>query len=213
MAEYLSILTNLISYSASNTENNIILEPLSCVIRIILLNYKESGTKISIQDNSITYDSPSNFQGVLRNINGDTREHLHNIYNPLIKCIEWYPVSDEKHLYFYKRCIDGVNKLHETYDKESIIHHTLLHYRRILEDTISGKEIEKIDVEESPFLNELKKYWNNEEIEIMYRMLLYIEQTKDERERETYFKNIDDIIKIKEEKVKDYIVKSSTTYN
>jgi hypothetical protein len=213
MAEYLSILTNLISYSASNPENNIILEPLSCVIRIILLNYKESGTKISIQDNSITYDSPSNLQGILRNINGDTREHLHNIYNPLIKCIEWYPVSDEKNLYFYKRCIDGVNKLHETYDKESIIHHTLLHYRRILEDTISGKEIEKIDLEESPFLNELKKYWKNEEIEIMYRTLLYIEQTKDEREREIYFKNIDDIIKIKEEKVKDYIVKSSTTYN
>ena len=37
-------------------EKNILLEPLSCIFRMILLNYKEDGVKISIYNNSITYN-------------------------------------------------------------------------------------------------------------------------------------------------------------
>lgn len=213
MTEYLSILSNLLYYTNSKTENNIILEPMSCILRLTLLNYKESGTKISIHDNSIKYDIPSNLQGIFRNINGDSREHLHNIYNPLIKCIEWYPIEDKRFLYFYKKCIDGINKLHETYEKESIIHHTLLHYCSILKDTISNKKLEISELVESPILNELKTYWENDEIEIIYRTLLYIDLTEDKLEKEIYLKNIDDILTIKEQRVKDYILKSCTSYN
>ena len=62
---------------------NILLEPLSSIFRLLLLKYKPVGTKISICNNSIKYNSPGYSQGIMRNINGDAREDLHNLYNPL----------------------------------------------------------------------------------------------------------------------------------
>ena len=62
-------------------ENDILLEPLSCIFRMILLNYKEEGTKISILNHSIQYNESNFYQGIMRTINGDTREDLHNLYN------------------------------------------------------------------------------------------------------------------------------------
>jgi len=66
-------------------ENNILLEPLSCIFRMSLLNYKDDGMKISIFNNSIQYHEKTFYQGLLRSYNGDTREDLHNLYNPFLK--------------------------------------------------------------------------------------------------------------------------------
>src|SRR6056300_400934 len=81
---------------------NIILEPLSSIFRLILLKYKPDGTKISITNNSIKYNIPGYSQGLMRNINGDAREDLHNLYNPLMKSIEWFPIDKEDNSEMYK---------------------------------------------------------------------------------------------------------------
>ena len=92
---YYNMLANLFT----QTDNkNVILEPISCIIKLVLLDYKTEGTKISISNNSIDYYEPSQFQGILRNINGDGREDLHNIYNPILKAVEWYPPSENKYI-------------------------------------------------------------------------------------------------------------------
>ena len=54
-------------------EKNVILEPLCCIFRMILLKYKDKGVKISITNNSIQYSDASMFQGILRSYNGDTQ--------------------------------------------------------------------------------------------------------------------------------------------
>ena len=62
----------LTSILFSETKNKkIILEPISCIIKLILMIYKEEGTKISILNNAIDFYEPSHLQGFLRNINGD----------------------------------------------------------------------------------------------------------------------------------------------
>lgn len=210
-----NLIFNVISFSSyfSSNDYNIILEPLSCIIRLIILKYKEEGTKISIYNNSINYDYPNNYQGIIRNVRGDSREHLHNLYNPLEKSLEWYGKDDERYNFFYRNCVLGLRKLCNTYDKSSIIYHTLQHYIKIIETNLEGGEIEKIDIEESPLLNELKNYWNNYEIDIIFTTLKHIESCNDEIEKEVYIENINTILNYKEQKVKDYIDKSSTTYN
>ena len=112
-------------------------EPMSSIMRMILLNYKVEGTKISIYNNSISYNEPSYYQGIVRNYNGDTREDLHNLYNPFMKAFEWYSVEEERNKYFYTLCKDGLNKLINSYDKDSIISHTLKHYSKIFDDILS----------------------------------------------------------------------------
>ena len=199
-------------------ENNVLLEPLSCIFRMCLLNYKGDGMKISILNNSIQYNENNYYQGLWRSYNGDTREDLHNLYNPFLKSFEWYPIEEENgdnmYQYFYQKCHDGIHKLLNSYDKSSIIHHTLTHYCKIFNDCIQGKIIEKDEKQkESPLLNELRNLWKNEELSIIYQTLQFLDNCEDEDEKTIYFQTIDSIVTMKEKKVYDYVRKASTTYN
>ena len=200
-------------------DNNVLLEPLSCIIRMGLLNYKEEGMKISIINNSIQYHENTFYQGLWRSYNGDTREDLHNLYNPFLKAFEWYPTSEEMngsmYLYFYQKCYDGLMKLITSYEKGSIIHHTLTHYSKIFKDCIDGKSgiDEEIDVKESPLLEELKTIWKDEELKIVFQTLQYLDACVDEEEKKIYFNTIDDIVTMKEKKINEYVKKASTSYN
>ena len=57
---------NIITSYTGDKQNNVLLEPLTCILRIILLKYKETGTKISIHNNSINYNEPNYYQGFVR---------------------------------------------------------------------------------------------------------------------------------------------------
>ena len=190
---------------------NIILEPISCIIKIILLKYKEEGVKISISNNVITYNEPSYLQGLFRKLNGDAREDLHNIYNPLLKMIEWYP-PDKNYVfkYLYERCLEGFNLLLQSYNTSSTISHTLELYKKLITDVLNqnSKEISKTD---SPLLDQLKDFWKEEEINLIHQTLLLIEKSNKEG-RDVYIKIIYDIVVMKEKKLYDFIQKSSTTY-
>ena len=190
---------------------NIILEPISCIIKIILLKYKEEGVKLSISNNAITYNEPSYLQGLFRNLNGDAREDLHNIYNPLLKMIEWYP-PDKNYVfkYLYERCLEGFNLLLQSYNTSSTISHTLELYKKLITDVLNqnSKEISKTD---SPLLDQLKDFWKEEEINLIHQTLLLIEKSNKEG-RDVYIKIIYDIVVMKEKKLYDFIQKSSTTY-
>ncbi len=197
---------------------NIILEPISCIVKLILLNYKNEGTKISISNNSIDFYEPSQYQGILRNLNGDGREDLHNIYNPILKCIEWYPPkSNEKYVYFYEKCRDGIKKLINAYDKDSTISRALELYCKTIDDALKDIEIgEKNDSDnnedESPLLDTLKDFWKEEEIDLLYSLFQIIEKNEEKEERSTYIENIINTVRIKEKKLCDFIQQTSTSY-
>ena len=206
-------LLDMINKSYFNYDYNIILEPLKCIIRLILLNYKEKGTKISIDNNSINYDYPNQFQGIIRNFKGDSREHLHNIYNPLEKSFVWYNKDDEKYEFLYSKCISGLNKLRDTYDKKSTIHHTLQHFIDIINNNLQDKKIDNnIHSNDYTLSDEFKNYWKESEINIIYITLKYIDTCKDNDEKEIYIDTINTILNYKEKKVQEYIKKSSTSY-
>ena len=208
MDNLLNIL-NLRGYFNSEN-NNIILEPLSCIIRLIILKHKVKGTKISIYNNSIKYDYPDQYQGVIRNVKGNSREQLHNIYNPLEKSFEWYSKDDKRYNLFYKECILGLNVLSNTYNKDTIVYHTLQHYITNIQNNQDGKKKEKS--KHSPLLDKLKDFWKEDEINIIYTTLKFLDTCVDD-EKEIYLEIIDTILRFKEQKIKDYIIKSSTSYN
>jgi hypothetical protein len=187
-----------------------ILDPMSCLVRLALLKYKDPSTKVSVYDNSIQYNQPGIFQGMIRNFNGDKREDIHNIYQPLLKAIEWYDISDETYKYLFQKCLEGIDCLVTTYSKHSIVHTTLQHYRKLISDTIEQKEIieyEK-DIKESPLINELHDFWDKDEIMIIYQLL----QINDKQTDTIYLKNIEDILTMKEHKLYQFIQTSSSSY-
>lgn len=207
----------IFQYTWPSKEKNIILEPLCCIFRMILLKYKDKGIKISITaNNSIEYIDQSLYQGLLRSYNGDTRDDLHNLYNPFLKAFEWYNNDGDESIYqyFYQLCHEGLIILNNSYEKGSIIHHTLTHYCTMFDDRIKHNPIKKQDLEkESPLLDTLKSFWKDEELFIIFQTLQYLEKCSDESEKHIYFKTIDDIVTMKEKKVFEYVQKSSTSYN
>ena len=59
----------------------------------------------------------------------------------------------------------------------------------------------------------MKDFWKEEEVETIYQLFQLIENINNNNEKEVYIKVIDDILIMKEEKLNDYIIKSSTSYN
>jgi hypothetical protein len=194
---------NMITYYQNkNTQKNLILEPLCCILKLILLQFKEKGTKISVSDNSITFNEPSYGQGLVRSLYGDCREDLHNIYHPLLKAVEWYPI--DKFTVYYEECKKGLQLLLGVYDDNTTIHHTISHYISIIE----GKNDKEV-TETNPIIDNLKDSWKSEEINVINELLNLILKNI---EKDVYLKCLENIVEEKEKKVNEYIQKVSTTY-
>lgn len=185
-----------------SNKKNLILEPFCCLLKLILLQFKEKKTKISIIDNSIYYNEPSLTQGIIRLFNGDCREDLHNLYHPLLKCVEWYPIKEYPK--FYEECKKGLELLNDVYDNNTTIHHTITHYITIVEGT--NKQTLP---DTNPIIDQLKDIWIQEEIKAISELLILILNNKN---KEIYIKSLEDIIDAKEKTVNKYIRKISTTY-
>lgn len=194
--------TMLSGFQTSIPQKNLILEPLCCLLKIILLQFKEKGTKISVIDNSIQFNEPSFTQGIIRTFYGDCREDLHNLYHPLIKATTWYPI--EKYPEFYTECKKGLELLNNVYDNNTTIHHTISHYISI----VDGSNKQSLP-DTNPIIDQLKDIWIDDEILAIQELLKLILKNKN---KEIYIKSLNDIVSAKEKTVNKYIEKVSTSY-
>ena len=123
----------------NNEVRNSVLDPLTCIIRCAILAFKPHGTKISIQNNKINYHDPNFLQGTIRWTQGDKREDLHNIYNPILKSTQWYSKENKDIFNIFRLAKKGLEKLKNSYDKSSIISHSLELYINILNLFLNGQ--------------------------------------------------------------------------
>jgi len=119
---------------------NSIIEPLICLIRLAILEFKPYGTKISIYNNRIIYNEPNLLQGAVRWSNGDSRDDLHNIYHPISKASEWYDINDTniKNIFIYS--IRGLEKLKLSYNRNSTINHSIQLYIEYLTKSLNKSD-------------------------------------------------------------------------
>ena len=92
----MDIITNIKEWFFSyKKDKNIIIDPISCLVKLSILSLYPKGTKISISNNGLSFNNSTIFQGSIRFIQGDCREDLHNIFKPIQKSIEWYWNTEE----------------------------------------------------------------------------------------------------------------------
>jgi len=226
---FYKLVSDMYSNSPNNARKHLILEPFSCVIRVILLQYKERGTKISILDNGISYNPPSVAQGFMRAWYGDNREDLHNLCSPILYFKKWFPKHIPIYHNLHDECVQGLYVLREAYDKKSTIYHTLTHYINILQngqedmsgtseepgnDSDSDADSDSIaippDSKENPLIEHLKNIWSTDEITLITYLLTLI---KDNHTSETvYLHNLEDILRSKELYVNSFIKEITTSY-
>jgi hypothetical protein len=154
-----------------NNNKNQILDPISCIIRLGMMSFKPEGSKISINDNKITFHDNKFFQGILRWNSGDSRDDLHNLHNPIQKISEWYDSNIKEIKNVIIIAIEGIKNLKQSYEKESIIQYTLDRYIDILNNSLDKSKNNKerildnseIDLSSSILKNEVSKEINKKQ--------------------------------------------------
>lgn len=202
------------SYLFNNEVKNSVLDPLTCIIRCAILSYKPVGTKLSINNNKISFVDPNFLQGTIRWTYGDKREDLHNIYNPIVKSTQWYSVDNSHILNIFKLSKKGLEKLKQSYEENSIITHSLSLYINIMDMFINEnkqclKDLSKDENEDNKIYKELKELWSESQISIVDNILKQMEI--DEINRIEWFQALDIILKSKEKNVYEIIKKNTTT--
>ncbi len=193
---------------------NSVLDPLTCIIRCAILSFKPVGTKLSINNNRISFVDPNFLQGTIRWTYGDKREDLHNIYNPIVKSTQWYKVDNPHILNIFKLSKKGLEKLKQSYEENSIITHSLSLYINIMDMFISSnneclKDLSKNTDEDNKIYKELRELWSESQISIVNNILKQMET--DAENRIEWFQALDIILKSKEKNVFEIIKKNTTT--
>jgi|SaaInlStandDraft_2_1057019.scaffolds.fasta_scaffold148343_2 hypothetical protein len=198
------------------SNNNFLLDPLSCIIRLSILCFKPSGTKISITRNRISYNEPCVLQGTIRWTQGDNREDLHNLFKPIQKSIEWYSTEDKNLKNIFALSVGGLNKLKSAYGENTIITHSIDRYISIIQtgniieqpvNTRSNREVT------NHIFEELKQLWHPREISVVNNLLLQIKDNYENKSRELtipLIESLETILNMKEQYVHDLILKTTT---
>ena len=198
------------------TKRDSILDPLTCIIRLGILEFKPIGTKISLNNNKIKYNDPCVIQGALRWSNGDNREDLHNLFNPLKKAVIWYDVNNNEIKNLIEYSIRGLEKLQSSYDTNSVISHSMQYYIDYLKTNLNNKDHLQDEEEENYISKQLRKLWNVREISIVDNILLQLEDNRTKNnnefhlEQEALIKTLETILNRKEQKVSNILFENTT---
>lgn len=198
-------------------KNNLqLLEPLSTIIRLCILNFDLEGTKIAIYNNRIFNQSPNFMQGTVRWTYGNKRNELHHLYRPIVMATNKYDIDNNNIRIIFKYAIKGLDKLKKTYKKidGTIICHSIDLYKETITRILNKKKLEisnqlKNDDITNQLYQEFYNLWDNEQIEIIAKLLIKSDKLNDSDDVLSYIKAIDSIIKRKELKSLELIHKKT----
>jgi len=188
--------------------NHSIIDPLTCLIRLAMLEFKPINTKISIKNNRITYNDPNILQGALRWTNGDNRADIHNIYNPILKAIQWYEPENEDIKNIFKYAVKGLEKLKMSYEENSIISHSIEYYITFIKQNFKSKKTK--EPETNTIFLQFKDLWSDREINIINNMILELSEETEHIIESSLIDAVEIILNNKEEIVADIILQNTT---
>lgn len=176
--------------------NDYILDPLSTIIKLIIVSYKPINCKISIKKNIIDIQESNLVQPLFRYFKGDNRQDLHYLSSPIENACAYF--LDPKNIdcldsikVLFKQVCEGLKKLIKTYSNSHITVHCLRFYEYIVEyhlesETSMDKKIPipKLlslnDYEEQEKIkclyHQLNKRWTKERLKIIIELVIFLEK-------------------------------------
>ena len=199
--------------------NKQILDPMTSLIKLAVLNFRKKGTKIGISNNKIQFQSPDVFQGTIRWRNGDNRFDLHNLCNPIERSVEWYDCKNNPNIAtIFTLAISGLKKFKESYkdiENTNLVCDAISHYISILENKLEKNiKPDKINLQtlnESNINKSLKNMWESDEIAIISSMLILAKKKKYQHDVSPTVRAIECLLECKDSTTHDIILKYTTT--
>ena len=188
---------NINIYYNMSTHKQQILEPISTIIRLILLAFKPKNTKIAIRDHHIVLCEPCGdvyygihiSQSLNRYINNDCRSDIVVLNNTICNFINWYvKLYKETDKNIYKKIINvarylcvGLNELQATYKTDNAgfaIQYYINILTSVIEDRFHDDMIYTPINNENELLystifntNKLKNFWPINELELLIEQI------------------------------------------
>lgn len=138
------------------------LEPVTSLIKLSLLNYKQEGTKLSLSDSGIFLQEPTIYQGIVRYLYSDSRADLEVLHNLLKTAILWISVNMVQHKetmgFLLKKCISGLLKLSRSYQKDNDTYTLILTLSQLIQNYVYDDILPTQDI---PLDNNIDKAWKD----------------------------------------------------
>jgi len=134
----------------ASDDKTYIIDPLTTICKLALLNFLPGGTKIGIGHHVLNLQSKTYYQWAERKYHGDTRNNIANLVIPLIKVINWYILDNDERikmdndlkesiLRISHFAVGGLTKLQkDTYESDLAIYIILQHFIDLLNDAMNG---------------------------------------------------------------------------
>ena len=122
MSGYLQVswfVQNVIYYRYSEKPDSQVLDPFSCLFCLCLLNYKPMN-QIKFTNNKIIFKNPI-FYNLLKMSSGDSRQHIHNLYNPIFQLNQWYDINTPQFICLLNKSKSGLLQLLKCYNSNDLI--------------------------------------------------------------------------------------------
>jgi hypothetical protein len=178
---------NSIDYKLDNI--SYILDPLSVIIKLLILSKKPVGCKLSVYNNVLYIQSVGIFQSVVRYIYNNTKVDIQYLYNPIQiaslhflnkNFVNEYP-SIKKLFINAKK---GLERLSETYNEYTFIIHTLYLYNNIITNHLGNNYNENLFIKDNysslytdNIIEKLNSVWTPNRIKMLLNMIEFIEDT------------------------------------
>jgi hypothetical protein len=184
-----------------------LLDPLSTIVKLIIISFKPLNCKLSIWNNRIIIQEPSIYQPAFRFMFGDTKSDLHFLSYPIEAACKFYlDEANVKNLsgvrMLFNQAKKGISKLTETYSDHSMIIHCLNFYDYVITYNLDilDKGVEYVDRNPKPkilseglqpsfkFDNEvvdiLNSRWTDEKLSMLIEMVGFISGQNNEYHEE-----------------------------
>jgi hypothetical protein len=126
-----------------NVSRNDLIDPLSIILKLGLLSFKPSGTKISIHNHKLLIQENTMIQGTIRTVYGDKQTDINILYGPIIfACVRYLDQTNrDKMMPLFKLASLGLTKLKKTYNGKDIIYN-IEQLKNIIDLFITNPDIE-----------------------------------------------------------------------
>ena len=174
----------------TTTNEIFILDPLSVIIKLAILNNKPVGTKILISNNVIYFQEPGYFQALCRYVMNSNKEDLQFMYNPIQIACQTFLTKEilqknPRMKALFLSAQSGINKLKETYNHSSMICLCLNYYNILIsnfgEQTCNNtlfKQDAMTPMYTKEITQKLNSQWTEEKINIILDMINFLTNDK-----------------------------------
>lgn len=175
-----------VSSRCSNRTKEVWVDPICAMIALAILQKEPQGTKISFDDNEITFDQPLPFQAqsYIRYHKRSSRKDLYNLTPAIYYSIQWLDVvNNNKYKIILETARKGISKMiHSTYrDDLQLQQYLTTTHLRMLEDGLAEREISREgfmipDHDENPLNTCSKSYWSSDQLDKLSKQLLEFQE-------------------------------------